>query len=262
MCNSLLASQTFRLMKSCDSKSQKHLYYWMHGFFENVWNGPGHCVINTGYESEHFNRIAGLLSNVQILEDFNISAWAGYTNKLIYLCFAKSFNFTKIERDSSYEMSSVWQRLKFLGFSRNVQEVCFLMVHNKLPVNERLFRIRLSRDPYCPSCAAASIQDIEHYFMVCEVSKFYWEWTRNLCHKLLGRLAALDDTSLLHFNWPHSRNDGAISWLLGHYIFIVWDMLQNQKLSRVNDGAFFGYMRYKYKEAVGMGLIGTITGLE
>ena len=38
MCNSLIASQTFRLMKSCDSKSQKHLYYWMHGVFENVWN--------------------------------------------------------------------------------------------------------------------------------------------------------------------------------------------------------------------------------
>ena len=78
---------------------------------------------------------------------------------------------------------------------------------------------------------------------------------------MLGHDDALDDVSLLRFRWPHSRNDGAVSWPLGHYIFIMWEMLHDKKLSHINAGAFFGYMRYKYKEAVSMGLIGTITGL-
>ena len=55
-------------MKSNDSKSQKHLKFWMFGFLEDIWEGPFNCVTVENYECEHFNLIAGLLANVQILE--------------------------------------------------------------------------------------------------------------------------------------------------------------------------------------------------
>ena len=160
-----------------------------------------------------------------------------------------------------YEMSSVWRRLKLINFDREVQEVSLLMLHNKLPVQERLFRINLSRDPYCPSCSVASIQDIDHYFTSCEVTNYFWCWIKNLCLTRLGSLTNVENASLLKFNWPKSRHDREIVWLISHYIFVVWDMLHIRKLTTINDGAFFGYMRYKYKEALDIGIISHICGL-
>ena len=58
MCNSLLVSQTFRLMKSSDLKSQKHLDFWMSDFFKDIWTGPGNFGNVVHYESSHFNMVA------------------------------------------------------------------------------------------------------------------------------------------------------------------------------------------------------------
>ena len=248
-------------MKSSDTKSQKHLKYWMHAFLNDTWDGPNQCATVDNYESEHFNSIAGLLSNVKMLEDFNFSLWRNYTNRMIYQSFANSFSKTKIERDSLQDMSNVWYRLKLMNHSREVQEVSLLLIHNKLPVQERLFRIKLSSDPYCPSCPAAVIQDVDHYFTGCDNTKFFWNWIRNLSQEMLSHSTNLEDSSLLNFRWPRSRHARAISWLMSHYIFIVWDMCHVRKLTRINDGAFFGYMRFKYKEALNIGIIAEISGL-
>ena len=48
----------------------------------------------------------------------------------------------------------------------NVQETSFLLVHDKLPVKERIYRIGLSRDPYCDFCDAAVVQDTLHAFFL------------------------------------------------------------------------------------------------
>ena len=59
MCNSLVVSQTFRLMKSSDLKSKMHLNYWMSDILGNLLDGPGgHCVAANNYESEHYNSVA------------------------------------------------------------------------------------------------------------------------------------------------------------------------------------------------------------
>ena len=59
----------------------------------------------------------------------------------------------------------------------------------------------------------------------------------------------VDDESLLKFHWPSSSRDRDISWLIGH-VFIVWDMLFSRKLQLIRKGEFFGYMKFKYKEAL------------
>ena len=155
----------------------------------------------------------------------------------------------------------MWRRLKQLSFSREVQEVTYLLLHDKLPVHERTFRIGLSRDPYCTSCSSASIQDVDHFFIYCDLTSKYWEWTRSLCDKLIGNPATLSDTLLLKLNWPQCKNDRSILWLIGHYTFLVWDMLFIRKLTKINEGEFFGFMKYKYREALQMGITEVIDGL-
>ena len=192
MCNSLIVSQTFRLMKSGDFKSQRHLYYWMSEAFDGVWDGPSNCITVENYESEHFNLAAGLLSNARMLESFDITDWSNISNKMIYQSFSDTFTKPKIERDLGRDMSQVWFRLKLLRYNRQVQEVTYLMIHNKLPLNERLFRIKLARDPYCSSCSSACVQDVVHFFTCCDSVKIYWEWIKDISTNLLAPMAVDD----------------------------------------------------------------------
>ena len=260
MCNSLIASQMFRLMKSSDLKSHGHLKFWLSDFLSDVWEGPNFYLENNDIESEHFNKLAELLVNVRMLENLDFEAWSGFTNKIIYRSFAECFPKTKVERDASFDMAFVWQRLHYLRYDRAVQEVAYLMVHNKLPVQERLFRIRLSRDPYCLACATASIQDINHYFIGCERTLYYWNWTKNICNSIMGH-GNTDEVSFLMFNWPKCKKDREISWIIGHYVYIVWDLLYRRKSASVSNLEFFGFLKFKYKEALAIGAVRGIPNL-
>ena len=62
----------------------------------------------------------------------------------MYAGFAKNFAKTKVEREAAQPMDLVWSRLQSLDVDRNVEETNLLLVHNKLPVKERLFRIYFS----------------------------------------------------------------------------------------------------------------------
>ena len=179
---------------------------------------------------------------------------------MIYQSFAELFSRTKIEREASSDMSLVWSRLISLKRNRVVQETSYLLVHNKLPVQERLFRINLSKDPYCPFCQTASFQDVFHFFTLCARVEVYWSWTKSLAISLLDA-RNVNEEDLIVFNWPKSRRDGDITWLIGHYVFIVWDMLSVRRLSAINNTEFFGFMRFKYKEALANKAVSEITGL-
>ena len=260
MCNSLIVSQAFRLMKSSDLKSQGHLNFWLSDLLEEFWNGPVSCVANGNIESHHFNMLASLMTNVKLLESVDFAAWNRLTNKMIYQNFSALFTRTKIERDASCDMSSVWSRLIFLNYNRVVQEVSYLLVHNKLPVQERLFRIQLAKDPYCLACASASFQDVIHFFTLCDRTRKYWSWARSLALSLL-KLRTVNDEDLILFKWPKSRRDQDICWLIGHYVFIIWDMLYTRRLTAINETEFFGFMRYKYKEALSNKTVSEIADL-
>ena len=153
MCKSLMMSQLFRLMKSDDVKSKKHLNFWMFDLLQEIWDGPQ--VPSQAIECDHFNQIAGIVVEIKLLGNIDVDSWEDLTNKSIYTGFAEMFTKTKVERESARLMDLVWERLTKLGANRQVQEVSYLLVHDKLPVLKRLFRIGLARDTYCDSCDAA-----------------------------------------------------------------------------------------------------------
>ena len=75
-----------------------------------------------------------------------------------------SFPVPKVEMEAGISYKAVWQRIISPVLTAHARDILYLMVHNKLPVLERMFRIRLATDPYCEYCPGAVISDVEHFF--------------------------------------------------------------------------------------------------
>ena len=58
------------------------------------------------------------------------------------------------------------------------RDVMYLHLPNKLPVQQRLYRIRLKPDPYCQYCPGAELGDIVHHFCGCQRTVETWTWVR------------------------------------------------------------------------------------
>ena len=72
--------------------------------------------------------------------------------------------------------------------SSSGREILFLLIHNKLPVAERLFRIRIKHDPYCDECMrlqGAVVGDRWHFFLYYDQVHDVWNNIRKLINNLL-----------------------------------------------------------------------------
>ena len=260
MNQSLILSQMFRLMKSEDNKSKKHLNFWLRDVLSDIWDGP--TVRNEDLDCEHFNLVAEIVVKAKLHDHVNVEYWRVLTNKMIYNGFAQNFTKTKVEREAPQPMCLAWSRLQSLEVNRRVQETNFLLVHNKLPVKERLFRIGLARDPYCDLCDVAVIQDTLHYFTQCERVGDFWEWVRSMLFLIVGAQAdLLQNSDLLNFTWAQCNSDREIVWLISWFVWFTWDRCQQDSMNRINERELFGFMRFKYKEARNQGRLSSIPGL-
>ena len=143
-----------------------------------------------------------------------------------------------------------------------VQETSFLLVHDKLPVKERIYKIGLAKDPYCDFCDAAVFEDTQHYFARCGQVNTLWRWVRTVLHLILGARADLiTDKELLNFSWASSRSDREVVWLISWFIWYRWSKYEINGSNTVNEREFFGFMRFKYKEALHRNLLSPIPGL-
>ena len=122
----------------------------------------------------------------------------------------------------------------------------FLLLHNKLPVKERLFRIGLKHDPYCLKCAGAEVNDIVHFFCTCEAVCNTWAWLKSQVVQLGHMGAGVDDWDLINLLFLHSSRDAEIVWLVSYYVLYVWEMMYVKRVE-VKLDKFFGYLTFKYK---------------
>ena len=87
------------------------------------------------------------------------------TNKMVYGEMTSSLPPPKVVMESDLDYKLTWYRLHSPVVDARARDVMYLLIHNKLPVPERLFRIRLKNDPYCRTCVGgAEIADVEHFF--------------------------------------------------------------------------------------------------
>ena len=220
MSNALLSSQCLRLIRSGDSKALAHLDYWVGSLLADVVPGMG-----LGEEAlvtpEYFANLGDCLSSLMISELLTASSLPKLTNRMIYRDLA-SFAIPKVVREAVVDYKLVWRRLQSCVLHPEARDVLFLLIHNKLPVPERLFRISVRQDPYCLHCPGAEIADVEHFFCSCRMTSQCWSWVRL---KILG----LCDQGLTSSNWellnlflPKSQFEKEIVWLMGTYVEYVW----------------------------------------
>ena len=161
-------------------------------------------------------------------------------------------------------MSLVWKKLSSYYLSADVHDSLYLIVHNKLPVKERLNRIGLASDPYCDSCTLGtnrSVCDLEHYFCACVSVEHVWDAVRNILVDLIK--VNVSNKDLIFLRFPKSPLDHEAIWLIGVYVNYVWSILHINQGSKVDRKKWFGFLKYKYRsEKFGARLPLTISCLQ
>ena len=124
----------------------------------------------------------------------------------------------------------------------------FLLIHNKLPVSESLFRIGVKVDPYCSQCPGAEIDDLVHFFCSCERTRVCWSWVRMKIVGLCGQGLRSSNWELLNYILPNTQYEQGVLWLIGMYVKYAWDQCHVRN-SRVLLEKFFGFLKFKYKSS-------------
>ena len=247
MGDSLLTSQCVRLMRSGDSKSLAHLDYWLGSLVADIIPGLGigrEAVITP----EYFVKIADCVALAMMSETLTASSVISVTNKKIYKDFS-NFPSPKVEFDSEYDYKLSWKRLQCPVIDSEPRDTMFLLIHNKLPVPERLYRIGTKLDPYCSYCPDAVISDIEHFFSGCDRTKHCWAWIKVKIARLCQQgLQGVSNWELLNFFLPNTQFEQEILWLLSNYVSYVWKQCYVKSRS-VKIEKLFGFLSFKYKAA-------------
>ena len=125
---------------------------WITGLVPGLGQGP-----QSAEAPEYFAHIGELFADMLVSDILSPGTIETITNKMLYAEMTSSFPPTKVVRESNRDYGNVWARLHSPVVEARARDIMYLMLHNKLPVVERLFRIRLRPDPYCKSCIGAEL---------------------------------------------------------------------------------------------------------
>ena len=244
MCNSLLASQFLRLLKSSDEKSVAHIAYWigdsLHEFLPGI--DVGTHPINI---PDYYAYIESLIVLGRIDDLITPQSWRILTNKMLYKEKTLSFSVPKVESDAGFSYSRVWRRLNLPIISSKDRDIAYLLVHNKLPTQERLFRVGMVNDPYCTVCLGAVVSDVEHVFSGCVKVHGCWTLIQNEILSLIGVHTPVVD--ILNFFFPSSVYDNEVVWLICSYVTKVWQEIYVRGRTNMKSEELFGFLKFKYK---------------
>ena len=112
----------------------------------------------------YFVYIENLVMDMMVREALTAETIKNLTSKVVY----RELPPPKVEMESDRDYGLAWRRLHSTVVDVKARDIMFLLLHNKLPVMERLFRMRLKPDPYCLRCTRAEINDVVHFFCKCE----------------------------------------------------------------------------------------------
>ena len=150
-------------------------------------------------------------------------------NKHIYKSFA-DFPVPKIVRDalSDVEHRIAWKRLHSIYVGIEARDIMFLLIHNKLPTAERMFRIGVKNDPYCIYCQdEAVVGDVEHLFSNCVKTEAAWILVRTMLIDMSSSSAFMySNFELLNLLPMAKENEGEMVWLVSNFVRYVWDTVQ------------------------------------
>ena len=246
MADSLLFSQCVRLINSGDKKSLQHLIFWLGDLLGTLLPGLGQ-MNSAVVIPEHFHHVAEVFADMMVSDALTAGTLKSITNKIVYAEMTSSFPPPKVVMESALDYSLTWSRLHNSVVDAKARDVMYLLIHNKLPVPERLFRIKMKNDPYCQICIGAEISDIEHFFTRCEGIVGSWSMMKNEILRYGNFRNDVDDWKILNLMFPKSKLDKELTWLVSSYVLYVWDSVYVRG-AEVRAEQFFGFLKFKYKE--------------
>ena len=214
MADSLLFSQLCRLIKSEEKKSLAHAFYWLGDLLEVLApNSINIGQLRAAETPEYYTHCANLVAEMMISEKVSAESIKTLKNKTVYAEMTSSFPPPKVVMESTRDYSTAWRRLHSPVVDCKAKDLLFLLLHNKLPVKERLFRIGLGHDPYCVKCAGAEVSDIEHFFCSCEAVDNTWSWLKRQVVQWGQMGAGVEDWEILNLFFVSSGHNAEIVWL-------------------------------------------------
>ena len=247
MCKSLLLSQFLRLMKCSYPKSIAHVAYWLGDTLDDLLPG-----LDMGSHPQNIPEYFALLESLIIFGKIEniveVGTWRRLTNKMIYTAESKNFPIPKVEQDSGEEINYklVCKTISSSLLHSSEKDIAFLLVHNKLPTKERIFRVGLAVNPYCPICPSALECDSHHIFCSCLRVRNVWQSVRDILEEIIGE-TNITDLAFINFSFPSSPRDNEAVWLIGNYLYSVWHYMKLRSMDYVQEEELFGYLRFKYK---------------
>ena len=246
MADSLLFSQLCRLIRSGERKTLGHAFYWLGDILQSLAPDINLGQHRAAETPEYYGYIADLVAEMVISENVSAGTVKSLTNKKVYAEMTSSFPPPKVVMESHRDYSTAWKRLHSPLVEGKARDVLFLLLHNKLPVKERLFRIGIKHDPYCLKCAGAEVSDIVHYFCTCGAVCDTWNWLKRQVVQLGNTGADVDDWDLVNLMFLNSSRDSEMVWMISSYVLYVWETVYVRK-QEVKLDKFFGYLTFKYK---------------
>ena len=144
--------------------------------------------------------------------------------------------------------------------SVSCRDILLLLLHNKLPIPERLCRTGFRVDPFCSFCPGNTSADLVHFFCHCLRSSNCWLWMRSKIENMCPILKSKSDWQLLNLDFPTISQDDQISWLISEFVSFAWTELQKNQNVNMKIEKFFGYLTFKYR--VGQPSIGKVPFLD
>jgi len=134
------------------------------------------------------------------------------------------------------DWSSVWKNLAETPVAGEKKAAWYKVIHDIIPTNERLHRIRIAPTDKCRHCDRQDT--ILHRLTECGDGERIWKWTRQrLAHVLRTIPGRIPSEWLLrpHFTlWPPTRRR-AVQWILANLVFFRTQMQRELTLHDLMD---------------------------
>ena len=245
MCNSLLTSQFLRLLKSSDSKAKMHVNSWIGDSLCDLVPWFGQCDLANNIP-DYFCHMESLIFVGKMDDLVTVDKWKRITNKILYSEQCKDFPLPKVQVEAGDDMdyNIAWKRISLPVLSSSARDTSFMLLHNKLPTKERLYRVGLGSDPFCHECPGSPLCNVEHYFCLCIRVQNVWPKVRDILTNLAGE--DIPNFQLINFNMCRSSWENEAVWLLGNYIERVWKIM-SKGAQVIKEEEFFGFLRFKFR---------------
>jgi hypothetical protein len=206
--------------------------YWiglpLRSFFPGIsFNSEAHCE---NYGLYYDSVVSSCRANGnQILTKFTVET----TFREIYnfLPEGKAQKSRVALKNKSVDYVDLWKRFCATSSSPEAKETWFKIIHDILPVKERLSRFHITPDPMCAVCTEGKTESIGHLLLECTFSRK----ARVLCYQLIGEDAQRRCNVMdINFFTKEFFNSNEKAIIFSEYIYAVWIARKEVVFDKVN----------------------------